>query len=222
MDEKPKANRRTLGQSFVELAIFLPILLLLLATLVEVGLMFFAYMTAIDLTREAARFASPRDFGALNNPGGTPQSACADNELHFYYDTACFFIDPNINPTIPVSPTNYADVAISVLVIDDHHVVDRWPHNTYGVWSLYNDNWRRDCQGNIVFNEPYLTNAEIDAMLLSSAPDTSGVVLVEFHFCYDQLMDLPGISQILDNPFRMRTYSMMPSPEAIPTPTPIP
>ena len=49
------------GQSFVELALVLPILIVLLLGVVEVTLFLGRYLDALDLTREAARFASARD-----------------------------------------------------------------------------------------------------------------------------------------------------------------
>ncbi len=83
----PKTQR---GQSFTELALILPILLLLLAGLVEVGFFINRYLDALDLTREAARFASNRDpFSAA----GDTQCSNGDG-LNFYYDVACFFSPP--------------------------------------------------------------------------------------------------------------------------------
>jgi hypothetical protein len=46
--------------------------------------------------------------------------------------------------------------------------------------------------------------------------------LVEVYYCYHQVLNLPFISQFIPNPMRLHTYSIMPAPEAIPTPTPIP
>ncbi len=62
---KLKRIKEHSGQSLVELAIILPLLLLMLAGMVEVAFGMFAYLTALDLTREAARFASVRDYNEL-------------------------------------------------------------------------------------------------------------------------------------------------------------
>ena len=48
------------GQSFVELALVVPILLLILLGVVEVAFFMGRYLDVLDLTREAARFASGR------------------------------------------------------------------------------------------------------------------------------------------------------------------
>ena len=59
--ENTRAPRRFRGQSFLELALILPILLIMLMGLVEVSLFIGRYLDILDLTREAARFASVRD-----------------------------------------------------------------------------------------------------------------------------------------------------------------
>jgi TadE-like protein len=227
------------GQSFVELALIIPVLLVVLAGLTEVGFFMFAYLNSLDLTREAARFASTRDFKSLNlgnynqawgNPEdpGNPNrqsiimSACTDSVLHYYDDTACFFVDPQLNPYLPLDPNNYDDVTISVFSVNDNNTIAQRFPTPNGVWSLYNNNWQKDCQGNVVSTTPDFTNTDIENDFLSGAPHSKGLVLVEVYYCYHQVLNLPFISQFIANPIRLHTYSIMPAPEAIPTPTPIP
>ena len=211
------------GQSFVELALVIPVLMLLLAGVVEIAFLYFSYMSALDLTREAARFASARDFRQLDMPD--PNEACTDNYLHFYYDTACFFTDPEINSSLEISPTDYADVAISVFTITGNQVTNRWPDNADGVFSLYQTggvpNWKLDCAGNIIRTEPYMTNGEIEALFQPDAPTEKGFVMVEVYYCYHHKLGMPFLTWAIPNPLRMQSYTIMPAPEAIPTPTPI-
>jgi hypothetical protein len=214
------------GQSFVELALIIPVLLVVLAGLTEVGFFMFAYLNALDLTREAARFASTRDFKIQElsdpDPSHLPMSACTDSVLHYYYDTACFFVDPQLNPYIPLDPNNYDDVTISVFSVNDNNTINQRFPTPGGVWSLYNNNWQKDCQGNVITTTPDFTNADIQSDFLANAPHSKGLVLVEVYYCYHQVLNLPFISQFIANPIRLHTYSIMPAPEAIPTPTPIP
>jgi hypothetical protein len=214
------------GQSFVELALIIPVLLVVLAGLTEVGFFMFAYLNALDLTREAARFASTRDFKVQElgdpDPSLLPMSACTDSVLHYYYDTACFFVDPQLNPYLPLDPNNYDDVTISVFSVNDNNTINQRFPTPSGVWSLYNNNWQKDCDGNVVTTTPDFTNAEIQSDFLSNAPHSKGLVLVEVYYCYHQVLNLPFVSQFISNPLRLHTYSIMPAPEAIPTPTPIP
>ncbi|MFZ6029337.1 MAG: TadE/TadG family type IV pilus assembly protein [Chloroflexota bacterium] len=237
----PVARKEMRGQSFIELAIALPILLLLLAGMLEVGFLFFAYMTAVDQTREAARFASTRDYEQLNpatiDPAH-PEAACHDAFLHYFYDTACFFTDRDINPTLPISATRFEDVTISVFTIagaapgsGPRQVLHRYPEDGDGVWSLYNNNWTRDCEGNTVLSEPFFTNDEILGMLQPDpTPDPGGgtysrfdrgLVLVEVFFCYEQkmgLLDFRSMDRLIPNPMRLHAYTIMPAPEALPQP----
>jgi hypothetical protein len=222
-----KIKGLTKGQSFVELALVVPILVFLMAAVVEVAFLYFSYMTALDLTREAARFASARDYRITDvlDPSGLPFSACQDNYLHYYYDTSCFFIDKEINSSLVMSSTDYADVAISVFTVTGNEVTNRWPDNGDGGFSLYQTagvpNWKLDCAGNVVQTEPYMTNAEMEALFQPNAPTEKGFVMVEVYFCYHHKIGLPFFTWAIPNPLRMHSYTIMPSSEAIPTPTPI-
>ena len=224
-----RQNSQHKGQSFVELALILPLILILLIGMIEVGFYVFNYLTALDLTREAARFASVRDF-TLATPGSATPADCVDEGLDYYKDTACFFIDSELNPNLPLDPNKFDDVTVSVFTVVSGTVAtisDRWPHPPIdpdgdGVWSQYNNNWQKDCQGNVVRSEPYFTNSDVESLFLNSAPKAKGLVLVEAYFCYDQLIYIPLISDFIGSPFRIHTYTFMPAPEAIPTPTPIP
>ncbi len=58
LDRKPGGSR---GQSLVELTITLPLFLLMLLGMVEVGWLANNYLTLVDITREAGRYGSIRD-----------------------------------------------------------------------------------------------------------------------------------------------------------------
>lgn len=222
----PIEHKKDRGQSFVEFAIALPLIILLLAVLIEIGFLFFSYMTAVDLTREAARFASTRNHQILepSDSFDPPEAACTDEYLNFYYDTACFFTDADINPTLPISPTRYEDVTVSVFTIDEGVLAMRWPDSGHdadgdGVWSLYDNNWKLNCEGETVLSEPYFTNAEILSQLDGDAPGDRGLVLVEVFFCYEQkmgLLEVRSLQEIMPGPWRMHAYTIMPAPEALP------
>lgn len=156
------------GQSFVELALTLPLLLLLLAGLVEVGFFINRYLDALDLTREAARFASNRD--PFTTVGDTRCST--SDALNFFYDVACFFSPPAYTqtddvpcqglpgPDNPVGGFEFCngflpgltykpdldDVVISVFTITTE-VSNCWPDSVNGscdspkFWALSNNDW---------------------------------------------------------------------------------
>jgi hypothetical protein len=81
MMKKPKA------QSFLEFALVLPILLLILMGVVELTLFIGRYISLVDLTREAARFASNRD----PFKSGTKANCNTSKDFNFWFDTSCIF-----------------------------------------------------------------------------------------------------------------------------------
>lgn len=87
-----KSKQPTRGQSFLELALVLPVLLLMVMGLIEVAFVISRYLDALDLTREAARFASIRDpFSGLAG-----DQDCSTKDLFdFYWDTSCIFAPPD-------------------------------------------------------------------------------------------------------------------------------
>jgi Flp pilus assembly protein TadG len=64
------SRRSARGQSLVELALTLPLLLIILLGVVDLGRVYFSYMTVINAAREGARYgaANPNDStGAINH-----------------------------------------------------------------------------------------------------------------------------------------------------------
>jgi hypothetical protein len=247
MRKKFRSRGKNIGQSFVELAIVLPLLLFLLIGFVEIGAMIYNYLSLLDVAREAARFAADRDPEVLNrdmiNFPLYPQGACDDDALHYYLDTACVVIGTNFNKDITLDPVT-DDIAISVFTIDNNEVVDRKPGlpDTDGVWSLYSDNWTKNCDGTLDTltpffpqsppNDPWVafttptfgpgTATPMAGTVLPSGPTDKGMVLVEIYYCHHQLLNLPILSDLLPNPIPLHAYTVMPAPQAAPTPTPLP
>jgi len=229
---KSRYSGRNRGQSFVELAIVLPVLLFLLIGFVEVGAVIYSYLSMLDAVREAARFASEHDPTVFEGPG--VGGFCMDDLLHFYQDTACVIVGAGFNPDLILDPTR-DDVTISVFTIDNNIITDRLPNDGDGVWSLYGDNWTRNCDGTLNSLTPFMTNAEIQNIFSlppptvgagtptpGTAPTDKGRVLVEVYYCHEQLLNLPLISQLLPNPVPLHAYTFMPAPAAAPTSTPLP
>ena len=223
------------GQSFVELAIVLPLLLFLLVGFVEVGAIIYHYLSMLDVAREAARFASEHDPAVLEGPG--VEGYCEDDELHFYHDSACVIVGAGFNPNLNLNPAT-DDVTISVFTIDDNIVTDRLPNDGDGVWSLYAENWTKNCDGTLRSTTPFMQDSEVETIIDlptpttgagtptpsagSGAPQDKGRVLVEVYYCHDQLLNLPILSQLLANPVPLHAYAFMPAPAVAPTATPLP
>jgi hypothetical protein len=218
------------GQSFVELALIFPFLLMMIAGFVEVGFFAYTYMTAVELTREAARFASMRDPFVQTAPStGLPDAACVDTDFHYYLDTSCVILDTGFNPGLPFDQ-NIDDVAISVFTVAGNVVTNRWPDDGDGVFSLStesdtwagSESWSKDCEGSVIYAQPRFTDADVVASFQTGAPTSRGMVLVEIHYCYEQILNLPVLSDFIPNPIRIYAYTIMPVQDAMPTPTPIP
>ncbi len=240
MGKKSRSKVRPKGQSFVELAIVLPLLLFLLIGFVEIGAMIYNYLSLLDVAREAARFAADRDPEVLNGDmSNYPTSACEDDALHYYLDTACVVIGANFNKDITLDPAT-DDIAISVFTIDNNEVVDRKPNDGDGVWSLYSDNWTKNCDGTIDTLTPFFPQAINDAWVafatptfgpltptpgagtsIPGGPTDKGMVLVEIYYCHHQLLNLPILSDLIPNHVPLHALTVMPAPLAAPTPTPL-
>jgi len=222
-------RHKEIGQSFIELALIFPVLLLLIAGFVEVGFYTYTYLTAVELTRETARYASQRDPFVLDAPStGLPNSACTDDDFHYYFDTICVLLNTGANPNLNFDQ-NIDDVTMSVFTISGNAVTQRWPDDGDGVWSLSTagdwagtESWTKDCDGNVVSALPRISNADVEASFQTGAPTSRGYVLVELFFCHEQVLNLPVLSDIMPNPIRIYAYTMMPANQALPTVTPIP
>ncbi len=80
------------GQSLIEITLFLPIILLLLVGLIEIGVFVNSYITSLDSSRAAARYVSPLDpfvtrcWADFSSPttgksiSAFSSSECADSE----------------------------------------------------------------------------------------------------------------------------------------------
>jgi hypothetical protein len=226
------------GQSFVELAIVLPLLLFLMIAFVEVGAIIYNYLSLLDVVREAARFAADRDPEILTGDmSSLPLSACADDALHYYLDTACVVIGTNFNQDIQLNPAT-DDLTISIFTIDNDTVVDRKPNDGDGVWSLYSDNWTKNCDGTLDSTTPFFPQGVGDSWVAYTPPTVGagtptpdvpagglsdkGIVLVEIYYCHHQLLNLPLIADLIPNPIPLHAFAVMPAPKAAPTPTPLP
>lgn len=239
-EKSPRQSRA--GQSLLELALILPVMLLILVGVVEISFYIGRYLDVLDLTREAARFASARD-PQINDyiHGITPGDLDCNtpDAFNFYYDTACIFSPPagspscdnpdfcnGLNDLIYLNPLT-DDVVISVYTITNHSVTNVWPD--VGYWALSendgivgNDgNWRNNCRGEPTRSTPHYTEGEVDAFMDANSPNTKGFVAVEFFYCYDQVLNLPLFTDFVPNPIQIHAYTIMPLPAGEPTPTPI-
>ena len=201
---KWKKSRK--GQSMVEIAVSLPVLLMILSGLVEFGFMLNYYLSLVDATREVARAFS--NFSPINQDG-------TDNMA--FYTNAVDAFRANLAPLNPADPKDnsrkvaldpaHDDILISVFSIAGGNIT-RFPTSTGGVYHGFNNG----------FNSRF-TNADVQSRLISGAPNT-GILLVEVFYYYHQVLSLPWIKVFIPDPVLLHAYTMMPISAAEPTPTP--
>jgi hypothetical protein len=201
-------KRKALGQSIVEFAILLPLLIMMLSGLIEFGFMLNYYLDIIDAAREAARFAA------------------SDDPLHD--DATGVYVDPNpgfynraqtvtlqsltigSGGQITLNPAS-DDVVVSVfsvLTTPTGGVVDkRFPLGP-GEVALYNNK-----------TSELDVTTDIEPALDAGAPNT-GMVSVEIFYDYHMVLGLPWIRAFVPDPVTLYAYSIMPNVHSEPTPTP--
>jgi len=196
--QNARPQRKTRAQSLVEFAITLPVLILLFAGLVEFGFALNFYLSLMDATREAARFASNWDpflRDADNNPSG--------DRMGFYDDTitrALLNLDPWVgDPTyqgrrIILDPAK-DDILVTVFAWSDAGGVIRYPAS--GTVTLYHVRTSR------------FTDADIASRFEPGSPN-AGLVLVEVHYNYHQNLAIPFLTEFVPDPIFMRAYTIMP------------
>jgi hypothetical protein len=242
-------RKKSQGQSLLEFAIIVPLLVLFILGAAEITLFIGTYINVIDLTREAARYASVKDYTQAPSPSYTPNCSNLDTSKvnGFYYDTACIFspilgspscTDANFcngfNSTVFFKP-DQDDILISAFTVANNQVSTHYPSDAAGfpwAWSNYdgdtthNNNWKRSCDGtnpNEIPN-PYFDNNKMNAYMTTANSEITakGFVVVEAYYCYHQVMTVPLVGLLFPNPMKIHVYTIMPLPFADPTSTPMP
>ena len=210
---------RERGQSMVEMAISLPILLVLLVGAVEVGMYYNTYMTLTDATRAAARYSA----------NGSPASKDSSNDCgvteDFFKKAACLAMQ-NL-PGVKFDPVR-DDIVVSLFLIKKgevkRRIVDSYPAGQSVPASvLGTGGWSR-CRSLPVLGSAGCVPAEsrfpnsviVDRLKQfpnwATAPD-SAYVLVEIYHVHHQFLGLipPGLA-FLPQEVVMHAYSIMPVP----------
>jgi len=195
-----RKGRKSPGQSLVEVAIAFPILIMLFTGVVEFGFILNFYLSLLDATRDAARLYS----------GGDPFLAdgVTDNQ-DFYYQTA-YMVQRTLDPLID-DPT-YRGRRILLDPARDDVIV-----TVYGAQGSSVILWRDagpyhlfPTPGHTTGNYPSIFTAQnILNNRIANAPN-AGVLLVEVHYNYRHVLNLPWMTLWLPNPLHLQAYTIMP------------
>jgi hypothetical protein len=163
--DKPAWRRGRRGQSLVELALAMPVLLIMLSGLLEFGFALNQYLNALDAAREGARFAADGDPTKrdVDNTVGSPTYGqvvyigdCTQTS-DYYHLASC--VAQNTMAPVPLNPAT-DDIVISVFRVLNGNVFGRWPY-CGGQGNAY-DATNPNCPN----DPPYLAN--------HSWPETQG------------------------------------------------
>lgn len=208
-------GRKTVGQSFVEFAILLPVLLMMLSGLIEFGFMLNTYLDLIDSAREVARYLANDD--PLHDVSGNFQgsSAVTPEPNNFYSARAwnLMYLSLNRSGNIILDCTT-DNMIVSVFVVHNNAVTARYPTD-------FGENGWSECPSSS-HNVSEFTSADITTKLssLANVPPDTGLVMVEVFYDYHMIMGLPWIRAFVPDPVTLHAYSIMPNANAAPTPTP--
>lgn len=208
-------RRKAKGQSLVEIAIAFPVLIMLFSGVVEFGFIINNYLSLLDATREAARFYSQAD-PFIRDP---ITKVITGNDLTFYNGAAAMVrasLDPTYtNPDykgrrIVLDPT-IDDVIITVyrvnIALTAPDNVEALPSDG-GIHIYGNTNYPS------IFTEDSIRDA-----LIENAPN-AGILLVEVHYNYHQVLALPWLTAFLSDPVHLRAYTIFPLSAAEPVVAP--
>lgn len=218
------------GQSLVELAMVLTILLTLLTGVVEFGNLLNQYVTVVDAAREGSRFGSNDDpFIRATNPFTLNENFFTNidqivegtllTDSSGRATTRAPHAKGALSPIV-LRPEMGDDVVVSFFSIYNG-VLTRFPSRERG-WSFYRDSLGYGSMGYPGQDSAY-TTADLQSRIAQgalSAPDT-GMVVVEVFYSYSQILRFWGFIGIPD-PINVHAYSIMPLSAAEPTQVPSP
>jgi len=217
------------GQSLVEIAIFLPIFILLIAGIAEMGWYLNRYLNMLDASREAARLAADRDPVGNGTNGTTPAGPNpvynpqynqnsplfnpdapinCDTTTDTYAVIACYAEESLIGAGVPFSPTNgYDDIVISAFTIKNSVVHNGWRYPDYfeGTSDL---GWSYTGQQ----ERSLFPNSEVDTRVDSSV--SQGLIILEIFYRHRQVLALPFFTIFVPADIDIHVYTIMPNPTA--------
>ena len=110
-------NKKSLGQAMVELALTLPLFLLLLYGIFEVGRLIFMYSAVLNASRDAARYAAAAD---AVRPGDAPDQYYKDCDgIRTRAQNVSAFVDLSASDAISISYDSGPDTPIILSSCDD-------------------------------------------------------------------------------------------------------
>lgn len=219
MKKRSFSRSKNRGQSFVELALVLFFLLLLLSGMVEFGNLLNQYVNLVDGAREGARYGSNNDPFLLSD--GVTYDYSAPQNSFFQNIDKVVEGDTSVDPeqrTSAIAPLvlvpdrtdgNQGDeVLIRFYAVSGSNIIGRFPASA--AWCAY-------CRSG--GHTSLITEGQIQTELESSAPST-GILVIEIFYAYNQILKMPFFTAFVPDPIQVHAYAFMPLSAAEATPTP--
>ena len=177
------------GQSLVEFALALPVLLLVILGIAELGLFFNAYIDMIDATREGARFGTDLD------PEHQDTIMDCASTTDFGRAISCL-TQGDFHRTLN-KDNGYDDIVVTAYSLYSGQVSITFPS-----FSLYGNQVSR------------FTPASIRDMV-QKGPCAQGIVIIELFYAHKQLLGLPFFTVFVPDPIQLYAYSIFPNGTAL-------
>lgn len=196
---REKLTGKARGQSFLELAIFLPILIMLITSLAEFGFLLNDYMNVLDGPRELARAIS--------------------------YEDASKYMDDDWLLSLVATKGVDAIYPVGVDPSKDDYIISVYSSACSGGTCSVNKIYQYSLAADLSYTPATtrFTIAEVQSRInsVANSKPSSGIVVVEFFYAYEQKLALPwiqmfGVVGMLPDPIPVYTYSVMPLPAAEP------
>ena len=201
------------GQSFVELALIVIPLALLLIGIAEYGFLLNRYLNLLDAAREAARFnANYNPF--CPDPSSDPLCPAGTVTDAYYANTALQAV--HVLSPLVLNPQRGDDIVVSFFTVSGGVITNRYPLTSgQNGWS-----WSEHATGYLVRNQNSdQSSTFIASRMDSTAPDVS-VSLVEIWYNYPQTLRNPMLEAAFGDTIPVYTYAIMPIKYIISTSTP--
>jgi Flp pilus assembly protein TadG len=219
------------AQSFLEFALLLPLLLILLLIMVELGFVMNAYLSLLDSTRQAARvYSGFQPFEITTDTSTTPATVTKTDKMSYYSDAATLLIETLNSNSYQIKfndpPGSVDNILVSVIGVDvntvpnpDTITIIRHPGSSQ-YWAFSTDSV------NAGYTSKYADDATIQAYMTKggSTAVTTGLLIIEVYYGYEGTLQVPGIRffdttigfATDENPLVLYAYSVMPLSQAKP------
>jgi Flp pilus assembly protein TadG len=218
--EQKRKPRKSKGQSLVEIAIAFPVLIMLFSGVVEFGFIINYYLSLLDATREAARFYSQAD-PFTRDP--SDKTVITGNDMTFFNGAAAMVrasLDPIFTNADYVGRRIILDPALDDVIVTVYRVsIVTSGGNTVTTVTAHPPGTTGTGPGVHIYGtinyQSIFTIQSIQDTLLEGAPN-AGILLVEVHYNYHQILALPWLTAFISNPVHLRAYTIFPLSAAEP------